>query len=351
LRGDNMDPFGLAWQLELPYLGSPYAQAAFIILLSVLVAVVVVIILGRYLKRWAAKTKTKLDDLIIGLVRPTLVVLIILGGVVTALRLIPELDPLIPTMDRLYVVVLIAVAIWIMAKIFRAVLWHYGSELAKRTKTNLDDVLIPVFEKVGLFFIYFIGVMVLLSHVGIDILPLLTGMGILGLAVALAAADIIKNLLAGFYILVDQPLRVGDRVILPSGEVCDVVSIGARSTRLHNVRDNTFIVLPNSEVSSARIINVTLPDERMRTFVELGIAYTSDVDEAMKIMRQVLEDHERVLKDPGYEVLVDRVTDFLVMIKAKFWVESYEYKSRTEGEVMAEMLRRLKAKDIQVGRR
>jgi MscS family membrane protein len=338
-----------AFQLEA--LESPYAQAAVIMLLAIAAALIVLVVVDRWLKRWAQRTETKLDDVILAMVKPPLLAFIILGGFIAAIRFLPEVQPYVLMVDQFYVIAIIAVAIWVTAKVFRAGIRYYGSELAQRTASNLDDVMVPILEKVGLFFIYTMGVMVLLSQVGIDILPLLTGMGIIGLAVALAAADAIKNFLAGVYILVDQPFRVGDRVILSSGEVCDVVWIGSRSTRLHNVQDNTSLVLQNTELSTAQVVNASIPDERMRTEVELGIAYTSDLDKAMAILAGVLKDHERVLAEPAPEVRVNRFTDFLVWLRAKFWVESYEYKATTESEVRAEALRRMVAADIQVGRR
>src|SRR6266446_1032579 len=128
-----------------------------------------------------------------------------------------------------------------------------------------------------------IGGLVLLSSLGIAVTPILTALGVGGLAVALALQDTLSNLFAGIHLLADKPIRVGDYVRLDSGIAGFVEDIGWRSTRLRLLSNNMTIV-PNAILAKSAITNYCLPAPRMSLDVRVDVSYAADPDQVEKVL-------------------------------------------------------------------
>jgi small-conductance mechanosensitive channel len=133
-----------------------------------------------------------------------------------------------------------------------------------------------------------IGLLVLLDALGVQITPLLTALGVGGLAVALALQDTLSNLFAGVHLLADKPIRVGDYVKIADAAEGYVLDVGWRSTRVRMLQHNVVIV-PNKRVAESIITNFDLPERRMGLVVPVGVAYGSDPD----VVERVLVDEAR----------------------------------------------------------
>src|SRR6266511_861336 len=120
-----------------------------------------------------------------------------------------------------------------------------------------------------------VGLLVLLSTLGIQITPILTALGVGGLAVALALQDSLANLFAGLHLLADKPIRVGDYVKLSEGIEGFVTDVGWRSTRLQTLL-SSVVVVPNQPVSRSTITNYALPDERVGLPMKVLVPYDAD---------------------------------------------------------------------------
>src|SRR3989338_1013979 len=148
-------------------------------------------------------------------------------------------------------------------KIFNTILQWYGENIAIKTATKLDDEFIPLFKHVARILVWAIGLIITLSHLGVNINALIATLGVSSLAIALAAQDTIANIISGFLIMVDRPFRVGDEIKLPSGEKVKVLVIGVRRSRFLS-EDNAIIIVPNLELSKSKIVNFTYGKERLR---------------------------------------------------------------------------------------
>ncbi|MBI3621834.1 MAG: mechanosensitive ion channel [Nitrospirae bacterium] len=134
-----------------------------------------------------------------------------------------------------------------------------------------------------------IGILIVLGTLGVSITPLLTALGVGGLAVALALQDTLGNLFAGMHILVEKTIRVGDFVKLESGEEGYVADIGWRTTRLR-LLPNNLVVIPNSKLAQSIVTNYDLPEKRMALLIPISVSYDNDpgrvermlVEEAVK---------------------------------------------------------------------
>jgi small-conductance mechanosensitive channel len=128
-----------------------------------------------------------------------------------------------------------------------------------------------------------LGGLILLNEMGLSITPILTALGVGGLAVALALQDTLSNFFAGFYIMMAGQIRVGDYVKLDSGEEGYVVDISWRSLTIRTLPNNV-VVVPNSKVAQANVTNYSLPEKRMSLLVKVGVSYDSDPDEVERIL-------------------------------------------------------------------
>jgi small-conductance mechanosensitive channel len=131
-----------------------------------------------------------------------------------------------------------------------------------------------------------VGAMLVLNALTVPITPLLTTLGVAGLATALALQDTLSNFFAGFYLLADRPIQPGDFVRLDTGDEGYVLEVGWRSTRLRTLPNN-IVILPNQRLSHAIITNYSLPDTRVAVVVRVGVAYDSDPDQVERVLEEV----------------------------------------------------------------
>src|SRR5205814_6806329 len=128
-----------------------------------------------------------------------------------------------------------------------------------------------------------VGGLILLAALGVQITPLLTALGVGGLAVALALQDTLSNLFAGLHLLADRPIRVGDYVKLADGVEGFVVDVGWRSTRVRQLQ-NSIAIVPNSAVAKATIVNYHLPEPRLAITIRVSVDYASDPDRVEAVL-------------------------------------------------------------------
>ncbi len=179
-----------------------------------------------------------------------------------------------------------------------------------------------------------IGLLMVLGTLGISITPIVASLGITSLAVALALQPTLENFFSGVQLVADKPIRVGDFIELDSGEQGFVEKIGWRSTWIRMLPNN-MIIMPNSALSQSKIINYFYPSQELSVPVDVGVHYSSDLEQVervtLEVARQVLRDHEWGVSD--YETFVVYHTfdsssiNFTVMLRAeeyfkRFWVKS-----------------------------
>lgn len=137
-----------------------------------------------------------------------------------------------------------------------------------------------------------VGVIITLEKIGIAITPILTALGIGGLAVALALKDTLENLFAGLHVLATRQIKVGDFIRLESGEEGFVEDITWRNTLLRQVTNN-LIIVPNSKLSTSVVINFHMPEPELNIVVPVGVAYDSDLEKVEEITLQVAREVQR----------------------------------------------------------
>lgn len=150
--------------------------------------------------------------------------------------------------------------------------------------------------------IYAMGILVVLQYYGISIAPILTALGVGGMAVALALQETLANIFSGLHLILSKQLRLGDYVHLSSGEEGRVTDITWRFTTIVPVGEGNMVVIPNQKIASSIITNYSMPRHDILIKIPVGVAYDSDLEKVeevtLDVARQVLTQlNERLDKD------------------------------------------------------
>ncbi|NPA62644.1 MAG: mechanosensitive ion channel family protein [Methanococci archaeon] len=287
---------------------------------GVLVGKIVDRIIRNYLKRIINKTKTKFDDILLDAIDLPIIVLVVTIFFYFGLRFLTLPDYLFKIINESVKVVVILCATYFAVKFLDGVFEHYLIPLTERTETELDEHIIKPLKKVVKILTIILGLLTALSSVGYDITALLAGLGVGGLAVALAMQDTIKNFIAGILILIDKPFSLGHWVKVKGAEGI-VEEIGIRSTRIRTF-DHTLITIPNSELLDSAIENLTVRDRR-RVLTTIGLTYDTPVEKiekAKEIVKTILEEHPATL--PPYRVHFKEYGDWSLNLRVEYFIRN-----------------------------
>jgi small-conductance mechanosensitive channel len=198
----------------------------------------------------------------------------------------------------------------------------------------------------GRIIIIMVGVIILLSHFGVEVAPFAIIIGLGGLALSLAAQDIIADFIAGLIILVARPFSIGDRIeIKQVGTWGDVTDIGLRTTSIRTL-DNRMVIVPNSTISANEIINYTFPDPRYRIQTHVGIGYGTPTTTVRSLITETVSQIEGVLDDKPVDVLYHEMGDSAMIFRVRWWIESYRDTQRVIDAVHNALQEALDAADI-----
>lgn len=248
-----------------------------------------IFLLERFLiRKFTERTDTHFDDLLVTVTRIILIGLILIFGLKylsdSALFLYEAIKKLM--LDNFSDAASKNIIV-IFGGVLTTFVWRHFVVLflrrwAKRTHQKYDDVFVEIVNSIGIFFIitFFIGLFVIHSELDEDTKKLLTpyaiGLGIFSAITAYACKEAVQNFFSGILLQIDKPFEIGDRLLLPSDEVCDVREYGMRSTTLYDVLGNTEISIPNSSLINMMITNISRPDSQLRIEVKVFIPINQD---------------------------------------------------------------------------
>jgi len=281
-------------------------------------------------KHTVERTDTKYDDRLLEALDRTIRRMIWIVGFYLAFRQLDIFWPESTTIPSVINGVLYVLGVLILARMLTGILeilleW-YTEEVGERSSVQLKEEFRPLLRRLIVIVIYLMAIMHILSYFKQNISSVLVSLGVGSLAVALAAKDTLANMIAGFMIMTDRPFRLGDRILLESGEKGDVYDIGLRTTKILTF-DNTLIVVPNQQIINEKVTNLSYPDPQIRVVVHVGVAYGSDLDQVKQIMEQICADHPDVLKTPQPEAYFlnfgDSSLDLRVVCRVATWGQQW----------------------------
>ncbi len=237
---------------------------------------------AKLLRQWAGRTPSQLDDRIVDAIRRPGFLIILLVGCYAALHRFKF--GLLPFLDGVLFVLGVGIAIYTVTTIAVIVLGWYSERIAgEKEGETVARELLPLADKSLKLIFLVVGLVIVLDHFSIDIKSILVTLGVGSLAVGLALQDTLANMFGGFTIMLDRRFKIGDRILLQSGELGDVQSIGIRSTTVLTPEGHTLII-PNSILVRTIVTNQSSPDARTRVVIEIGISQGSDNETAKKLM-------------------------------------------------------------------
>ena len=326
--------------------GTPLLEAAWavgIFALSVLVAWMVLLLMRRTQRRQKGRGKVTILPRLVGNLTRAVFLLIVCEGIILALATPSYLAGWRGVLGNASIAVLITFGFFGLARVVAALLeWSLRSRGVRR-KARIDEGLIRFLRRIVLLIIYLLGGLVLLQYLNIDITPLVAGLGLGGLAVALALQSTLANFFAGTQIVSDRVVRVGDYVELDNGTSGYVVDVGWRSTRIRTTFNN-MVIIPNSRMADSIITNYAGPTMELAVIVNCGVSYDSDLDHvervALEVCREVINDLDEAVKtfEPwfGFENFGDSNINFWVWLQAVDRIASFR--------ITSELIKRLHAR-------
>ncbi len=183
---------------------------------------------------------------------------------------------------------------------------------------------------IGRFATYLIflgGLFVGVQSLGVNLDSLVIFGGALGVGVGLGLQNVVSNFVAGLILLVEQPIRIGDR-IETSGILGDVVRIAARSTWIRT-NDNVVIIVPNNQFIDNSVTNWTANDPNVRISLDVGVAYASDPKIVRALLLKAADEHADVLKDPAPDVIFTDYGDNSINFKLRIWTAEHAHTPAT----------------------
>jgi small-conductance mechanosensitive channel len=197
-----------------------------------------------------------------------------------------------------------------------------------------------------------IGLLIILSVLGISITPLITALGVGGLAVALALQDTLANLFAGIHILMEKSIRVGDFIKLETGQEGYVEDITWRTTRI-KMPANNMVVIPNNKLAQSIVINYYLPEKRMATAIQIGVSYSPDPEKVERILieeaQKAVGEVKGLLADPQPAAgLIPGFGESSLNFTLTFHVREFADQNPVENELRKRILKRFKEEGIEM---
>ncbi|MBU0671485.1 MAG: mechanosensitive ion channel family protein [Candidatus Margulisbacteria bacterium] len=311
-------------QLALLWTDHRYLIAGTVFLLWLILGWVFVKLVFGLAHKFSERTKTHVDTVVLREAQlPTWLILIVAGFFVVS-RTVGFPSRIIPYINRFSQ---LSVSFLIIYFVIRLLL----NLLSLGGKKNIGlKYMMPTFARISNIIVWAFGLLMLMDIFGISITPVLASLGIAGLAIGLAMQDTLSNFFAGIYVLLNQPVRVGDYIELENGLKGYVQSIGWRETRIRMLQNNTVIV-PNSKLSQSIVTNYYLPQKEMACLVQVGVSYNSDLEKVeqvtIEVGKQVLEKVSGGVKtfDPfiRYHTFNDFSINFTVILRVSEFVDQY----------------------------
>ena len=323
-----------------------WVKALVVVAVSFIVASVFDRFIITTIKKMAAKTSIQVDNQIINLLHNPIYTSVILIGLALATSLL-ELNA---SFEAIVFSVLqtIAYIVWslLVLRLTRLILSYLARD--DRHMNFLHVQTLPLFLNIANITIVVLAIYIIFSAWDVDMTAWLASAGIVGIAVGFAAKDTLANLFSGVFILADAPYKIGDFVVLDSGERGEVTHIGIRSTRLLT-RSDVEVTIPNSVMGNTKIINESGgPAEKFRIRIPVGVAYGSDIDLVREILMSIAVAEEAVCEDPEPRVRFRTFGASSLDFELLCWIKQPVLQGRVVDSLNSQVYKRFIAEKIEI---
>ncbi len=325
--------------------GNHYLQALIILICGYLVARVFRWSLTSIIYKLTHRSRTTLDDQFIELVRNPVFYSILIIAASIAASLVLEGHPETIILSLLKTATIIIWSMFILR--LTRMLLRAASQTDERFHVISGQTL-PLFENLAIIIIVAIAVYFMFGAWNIDMTAWLASAGIVGIAIGFASKDTLANLFSGVFILADAPYKIGDYIVLESGERGEVTHIGIRSTRILT-RDDVEITIPNSIMGNTRIINESGgPYTKYRIRLKVGVAYGSDIEKVKTVLMKIALENENVCEIPEPRVRFRSFGASSLDFELLSWVDEPMLRGRVLDALNTEVYLQFQQNDIEI---
>jgi small-conductance mechanosensitive channel len=214
------------------------------------------------------------------------------------------------------------------------------------SRMRIDEGIQYTLTRVTHYLIMIIGAVVAFQFIGIDLTGLAIILGFLSVGIGFGLQNITSNFVAGLILLLERPIKVGDRVMVGDQEG-DVVEIKMRSTTIRTL-NNVAVIVPNSEFVSSRLENWSYGDQKVRLDIDVGVSYGSDLETVIRSLAEVAEEHPEVLKNPAPDVLHMGFGDSAWNMRLRVWLERPRRHPQVRSDINCAIVRKFRRNGVEI---
>lgn len=301
--------------------------------------------LMRWLGKHALRTRWSGDDIIVDALRTLAPWAAVIAGAAVAASALPLTARVSGFVNQSLTALLILIATLSAARVVSGLVQSLA-----QSRTGVAGSA-TIFVNITRIVVLMMGALVALETMGVSIAPLLTALGVGGLAVALALQDTLANLFAGVHILASKTVQPGDYIRLSSGEEGYVVDINWRNTVVRNLSNN-LVIIPNGRLARTNMTNYTQPEQQLSILVQVGVGYESDLEHVEQVTLEVVDsvmadingavpDHEGAVR---FHTFADSRINFTVILGVGEFSDQY----RIKHEFIKRLHQRFRAEGIAI---
>jgi MscS family membrane protein len=282
------------------------------------VAKVVPQIFSKILRRFAKHTKNRFDDIVLDAFEKPVFWIVLVWGIKQSAHSLNLPDTVSTLFRNVTTVTTLLFLAWAASNLITAVRKIYIDPRTEESENRFDDQIIPIIEKSLKGLLWSFAILVAFDNIGFDIVSLLTGLGIGGIALAMAAKDTLSNIFGSVTVFADRPFHVDD-VVTIKGHTGTIVELGLRTCRMRTF-DDTLVTIPNSVLVGGPIENLSLREARKANFT-LGLVYettTEELEAAVAAVKEILAGTEFIRDD--FVVRFNAFGDSALEITVIYWV-------------------------------
>ena len=291
------------------------------------------------------RTHSKLDDVLLDTLEKPVVFAITIFGFYVATRQLhktTEIETLIINTNKVLAVICIT---WFIARFVNAIIDQYMEPAIELSESKSKKQFLPIITKVVTITIWTIGIIIAFNMIGYNLAGLIAGLGIGGLAFALAAKDYLQNIFGGISIFTDKPFSIDDRIRI-DGFDGKVEEIGIRNSRIRTL-SGSLVTIPNSIFINNSVENVALEPTR-KIMLRLGLTYAttpSKMEESMQILKSIVADHQDIVTDTPV-VFFENFADSSLVLLFIYYIKKEADIPSAQSVINLEILNRFKAAQL-----
>ena len=281
-----------------------------------------------------------------------LVISILFYGLSNAMMVFGADETVIAFLKNLASFIYIPIVAYIVWNIYTNVIQNIFHRLEQQDKiAGADSSLIPLFNMLGEIVIVVVAASALLGTMGFDLMAIMTGAGIAGMAISLGAQNTLTEFFSGINLMATRPFKRGDMVMIGSDDIYQVEKVGLLNSRFKNWISMEYIIMPNSKVSDSTIMNITDKTMAYRMSLYYTVAYDSDVELTKQILVDTACNHPQVIVDGSYSkpsARLEAFEDSAIKFKLSVYINDFRDYITVSDELNEDIFRNLCKAGIEI---